>query len=108
MSTTPPPLSTSSYTISQQDLKDPGLYRLNQALSSLNGRVTQINTEVTSLDTSVAQLETSVGDLTTAGTAKSGPGPGVYVVGAKITSGGHEGKITLDAQGRITAIQQAT
>ena len=37
-----------------------------------------------------------------------GPGAGTYTVGAKLTSGGHNGTITIDANGRITAIQTAT
>src|SRR4029077_17469244 len=37
-----------------------------------------------------------------------GPGAGTYTVGAKLTGGGVNGTITLDAQGRITAITQAT
>lgn len=37
-----------------------------------------------------------------------GPGAGTYTVGLKLTGGGVNGTITLDAQGRITAIQQAT
>jgi hypothetical protein len=37
-----------------------------------------------------------------------GPGAGTYTVGAKLTGGGTNGTITIDAQGRITAITQAT
>jgi hypothetical protein len=37
-----------------------------------------------------------------------GPGAQAYIVGAKLTSGGNVGVITLDAQGRITAITQAS
>lgn len=37
-----------------------------------------------------------------------GPGAGTYVVGAKLTGGGTNGSITIDAQGRITAISPAT
>lgn len=37
-----------------------------------------------------------------------GPGAGTYTVGFKLTGGGVNGTITLDAQGRVTAVQQAT
>ena len=37
-----------------------------------------------------------------------GPGAGTYTVGAKLTPAGQNGTITLDAQGRVKAIQQAT
>jgi len=37
-----------------------------------------------------------------------GPGAGTYTIGAKLTSGGTNGTITVDAYGRITEIQQAT
>lgn len=37
-----------------------------------------------------------------------GPGAGTYVVGAKLTPGGVNGLITLDAQGRVVAITPAT
>ena len=37
-----------------------------------------------------------------------GPGAGTYTVGLKLTGGGTNGSITIDAQGRITAITQAT
>lgn len=37
-----------------------------------------------------------------------GPGAGTYTVGLKLTGGGTNGTITIDAQGRITNIQQAT
>jgi hypothetical protein len=40
--------------------------------------------------------------------AAVGPGAGTYTVGAKITSGGTPGTITIDQYGRVTAIQQAT
>jgi len=38
----------------------------------------------------------------------TGPGAGTYVVGFKLTPGGTNGTITIDAQGRITAITPAT
>lgn len=37
-----------------------------------------------------------------------GPGAGTYTTGAKLTSGGSPGTITIDQYGRITAIHQAT
>ena len=37
-----------------------------------------------------------------------GPGAGTYTVGAKLTSGGSPGTITIDDYGRITAIHQAS
>lgn len=37
-----------------------------------------------------------------------GPGAGTYVVGAALTVDGNQGTITLDAQGRVTAIQVAS
>ena len=37
-----------------------------------------------------------------------GPGPGTFTVGLKLTGGGTNGTITIDAEGRITAITQAT
>jgi hypothetical protein len=37
-----------------------------------------------------------------------GPGAATYTVGAKLTGGGTNGQITLDAQGRVTAVTQAT
>lgn len=37
-----------------------------------------------------------------------GPGAGTYVVGLKLTGGGTDGAITIDDQGRITAITEAT
>lgn len=38
----------------------------------------------------------------------TGPGAGTYTVGLKLTGGGVNGTITIDNEGRITAIQQAT
>ncbi len=38
----------------------------------------------------------------------TGPGAGTYVVGLKLTGGGTNGSITIDANGRITAITPAT
>ena len=37
-----------------------------------------------------------------------GPGAGTYTVGAKITTGGNTGQITLDAYGRVTNVRQAS
>lgn len=37
-----------------------------------------------------------------------GPGPGTYVTGLKLTGPGTNGSITIDAEGRITAVTQAT
>jgi len=37
-----------------------------------------------------------------------GPGAGTYIVGYRLTPTGNDGTITLDAQGRITGVQQAT
>ena len=37
-----------------------------------------------------------------------GPGAGTYTVGARLTPTGTDGTITLDAQGRVTAVTQAT
>jgi hypothetical protein len=38
----------------------------------------------------------------------TGPGAGTYTVGAKLTPTGTNGTVTLDNEGRVTAIQQAT
>lgn len=38
----------------------------------------------------------------------AGAGAGTYTVGLKLTGGGNNGTITLDAQGRVTAITQAS
>jgi hypothetical protein len=50
------------------------------------------------------------GIVTTAGTGLPavGPGPGTYTVGARLTGGGTDGQIQIDAEGRIVAITQAT
>jgi hypothetical protein len=37
-----------------------------------------------------------------------GPGAGTYTTGLKLTGGGNNGSITIDAQGRITAITPAS
>lgn len=53
-------------------------------------------------------LEAQVKRATGLAVAKVGPGRGTYVIGAKLTGGGQDGTITLDDQGRVVAIQQAT
>ena len=70
--------------------------------------MTQINQRFTSPDpatnaalqgiqNNIAQLQLPVG-----------PGAGTYVVGAALTINGKQGTITLDAQGRVIAVQPAT
>jgi hypothetical protein len=49
-----------------------------------------------------------LGAVATIGQKAQGPGAGTYTVGAKLTTGGNNGTITIDAYGRITAIQQAS
>lgn len=53
---------------------------------------------------------TAAAARTSLGVAASGPGPGAgtYTVGLKLTGGGVNGTITINADGVITAIQQAT
>lgn len=69
----------------------------------------------TSTETTISGVEpggAAGGDL--AGTypnptlKNTGPGAATYTVGLKLTGGGVNGTITLDAQGRVTAVQQAT
>ena len=52
----------------------------------------------------------AAGARTSLGAAASGPGPGAgtYTVGMKLTGGGTNGQITINADGVITAITQAT
>mgnify|MGYP001580583114 CR=1 FL=1 len=53
-------------------------------------------------------LEAQVKRATALAVAKVGPGRGTYTVGLKLTGGGQNGTITIDDQGRVVAIQQAT
>jgi hypothetical protein len=62
------------------------------ALDTLNGQVSVLMGRV-SEDTDLPPV---------------GPGAGTYTVGLKLTSGGSNGQITIDSQGRITAITPAT
>ena len=62
------------------------------ALDSLNGQVSVLMGRV-SEDTDLPPV---------------GPGAGTYTVGLKLTGGGTNGQITIDSQGRITAITPAT
>lgn len=48
------------------------------------------------------------GDMIYVSLTNSGPGAGTYTTGAKLTGGGSNGTITIDATGRITAIHQAS
>ena len=59
-------------------------------------------------DAKPPDLEAQVKRATALAVAKVGPGAGTYTVGAKLTPAGQNGTITLDAQGRVKAIQQAT
>ncbi len=61
----------------------------------------QVNGALNVIQNNLAQLQAQVVQTV-------GPGPGTYTVGASLTVGGKQGTITLDAQGRVTAIQQAT
>ena len=89
------------------------LQQLQQIQQSLqNGQAVPLN--VTGLQGSgISQL---TGDVTAgpgSGSVKAtlasvGPGAGTYTVGAKLTPAGQPGTITLDAQGRVVAVQQAT
>ncbi len=61
----------------------------------------------------VASAVTPSGDATISNTGaltlkNTGPGAGTHVVGLKLTGGGTDGSITIDAQGRVTAITDAT
>ena len=62
------------------------------ALDALNGQVSVLMGRV-SEDTDLPPV---------------GPGAGTYTVGLKLTGGGTNGQITIDSQGRITAITPAT
>ncbi len=55
-----------------------------------------------------SDLGTQVQRATALAVLKVGPGAGTYTVGAKLTGGGQNGTITLDEQGRVTAVQPAT
>jgi hypothetical protein len=55
-----------------------------------------------------SDLEAQVKRATALAVARVGPGAGTYVVGAKLTPAGQNGTITIDDQGRVTAVQQAT
>jgi len=79
------------------------------SLSAPGGNALQINNSgVTSL---VAGSGISISGSTGAVTISlpiTGPGAGTYTVGAKLTGGGNNGTITIDTEGRITAITQAS
>jgi hypothetical protein len=61
----------------------------------------QTNAALQGIQNMLAQLQQSTSQAT-------GPGAGVYVLGPAATVGGRQPSITLDAQGRVLAIQSAT
>ena len=73
------------------------------ATAGLSSRVSQTESSITQLQQAVKTQIQTCGSVGT-----SGPGAGTYTIGAKRTIGGKAGTITIDNQGRITKIQQAS
>ena len=70
--------------------------------------MTQINQRFTSPDTATNAALQGIQNNIAQLQKEQGPGAGTYIVGAPLTIGGKQGTITIDAFGRVTAIQQAT
>lgn len=72
------------------------------SINTLTGAIVIVN------GTGIAVVVNAVTNTITISLSNVGPGAGTYTVGAKLTGGGTNGTITIDAQGRITAISPAT
>ena len=108
----PEMLSNTQLAQVQKALSAAGDYPLN--LTNLVGKIAS---GVASLNALVGVLQlvsgsgisiTLTGQNIHIGLTNEGPGAGTYTVGAKLTGGGNNGTITIDAQGRITAVTQAS
>jgi len=72
----------------------------------------QTNQRFTSQDpatnSALQGIQNALAQLQAQAAAPVGAGAGVHVLGPSATIGGKQPSITLDAQGRVTAIQAAT
>jgi hypothetical protein len=85
--------------------------RLDDLVKGISSNSTQIDALQKSAVTPAQVQETAAAAANSAVSSAllaSGPGPGTYTIGAKLTPGGKNGTITIDSQGRITQIQQAS
>ena len=79
-----------------------------QLYQSLRGTNVKLCQALDSIGTNLSQVFQACNEASSVALNIQGPGPGTYTTGAKLTSGGTPGTITIDQYGRITAIHQAT